>query len=176
MREITHLVVHGTMTNPKDPFQLDVLAAEHYKRGVRSPYADSRTAYHWIILRNGDLVIGRETHEPARLSGPLNDVALAVLLVGGLDDEGEPAPNYSAEQWHTLYLLCSLIAEDWPDLEVIGHRDVYSKPKGRDCPGFDAATYVSVSNAFGAEVKNEKEKPNFEYCSPPSPPRKDHTH
>ena len=143
-RTIEHLVVHATLTAPSEGFDFNQMVMSHYERGVRTPDPESRSAYHLVITRDGGLITGRRMSEPARLSGALNESAVAVCLVGGLTDEGEYAPNFTAEQWITLGKVYEDLLELYPGLYPLGHKDVSPRDGKNLCPSFDVATWASV--------------------------------
>ena len=149
MRDITHIVLHSTLQRPNEPFLWEELVADHHRRGVRSGAEGGPTAYHYTIERDGTVRTGRYHSQPARLSGNLSEEALAICMVGGLDSNGEPSPaSFSSEQWRALFDLVNHLLVQYPQVEIVGHRDVYDAPKANAlCPCFDAET-------FGAIIKN----------------------
>ena len=147
MREITKIVVHGTMTKPSFQFSVKELAAEHYRRGIRGSVKGSRTAYHHIITKDGVVHQGRSMEEPGRLCGGENENCIAILLEGGMDMSGRPSVHsYSDEQFDALHEIWMDTRYAFPDLEILGHRDVYETTEDRRiqriCPGFDVRTWA----------------------------------
>ena len=152
-RTISHLIVHATLTAPSEEFSFDRMVANHYERGVRTSNPDSRSGYHFVIQRDGSLITGRRMSEPARLSGALNESAVAVCLVGGLSESGEHFPSFTGAQVKSLGKIYDELRELYPDLVALGHRDVAAKGKPRVCPCFDVQTWA----VFHEEVQNDSE-------------------
>lgn len=145
LNQIDTIVIHSTLQRESETFYMEALAADHYRRGVRSGMG-SKTAYHYVILRDGDVIECRKWEEPVRLSGNVSENGLGICLVGGLNDEGEPGPGtYTTAQWKALFDLVNLIMVTFPRIEILGHRDVFvSSTKNGVCPAFDVPTFATV--------------------------------
>lgn len=102
MREIEHIVIHATGGGYGDPFSISDCARDHYKRGIRSTNPGSRTAWHFIIDRDGTCLMGRGLREPARLTNYLNNSAVAIALVGGVSYDKSEVERARPEQHRAL--------------------------------------------------------------------------
>lgn len=88
--------VVASMTPPLPDIGARQLAHSHLLQGY------SKLAVHYVIRRNGDIEAGRPLHERGALAGRANETAIQVCLVGGLDDNNEPANNFTPEQHNAL--------------------------------------------------------------------------
>jgi hypothetical protein len=140
MRSIEQIVVHCAATKPS----LDVGVAEirgwHKQRG----WAD--IGYHYVIRRNGEVEKGRPDAQPGAHVAGHNQRTLGVCMVGGLDADGNPAPDYTPEQWRSLReLLDDLQARyDVDEDGILGHRDFPGV--GKACPSFDVRRWWTTGD------------------------------
>jgi N-acetyl-anhydromuramyl-L-alanine amidase AmpD len=104
----------------------------HRERGF------SRIGYHWVIRRNGDIEAGRKPTCLGAHTVGFNHY-LGVCLVGGMGDSGQSDCNFTRAQWKSLENLVLGLTTAYPEIPVIGHRDVAAK----DCPTFDASAWWS---------------------------------
>jgi N-acetylmuramoyl-L-alanine amidase len=131
MRDIDFLVVHCAATKPK----MDIGAAEirkwHRDRGWND------IGYHYIIRRNGWIEKGRDDAISGAHVAGHNSHTLGICLVGGIDDDGHPEPNFTEEQFKSLNDLLNelLIKYDLMEDSILGHRDFPGV--GKACPSFD---------------------------------------
>lgn len=106
--------------------------------------------YHAVIRRNGDLELGRGWGEIGVHVGRAghNHDSVGVCLVGGLDEDGDAAPEYDPRQLETLRIVIDGLRNRYPSARVIGHRDFSPDLDGdgvverhefvKMCPSFDA--------------------------------------
>lgn len=66
----------------------------------------SMVGYHYVIRRDGRIETGRSEDVPS-IHDDLKRAkdSIAVCLVGGADERGGPANNFTPEQWSALCLL-----------------------------------------------------------------------
>jgi len=131
MRNITHLVVHCTAT----PQSATVASIQRYWRQVmrwRSP------GYHILVLPNGTAV--RLAPDEVTTNGVRghNATSLHVSYIGGVDANGRPLDNRTAEQKVALLRVITEWRALYPHATVQGHRDFPGVSKA--CPSFDART------------------------------------
>lgn len=131
-RRITHAVVHCAATRPS----LDVGAAEIRDWHVRGN-GWSDIGYHWVIRRNGLIEPGRDEGTAGAHVAGHNARTIGICLVGGLNQAGSPAPEYSAGQLTALTGLLKRIELIYPGVQILGHRDFPGVAKA--CPSFDVA-------------------------------------
>ena len=70
-----------------------------------------------------------------------NAHSIGVCYEGGLDEKGRADDTRTPAQKLTLYTLLVSLKQDYPDAEIVGHRDLPNVHK--DCPCFDARTAYS---------------------------------
>jgi N-acetylmuramoyl-L-alanine amidase len=131
LRRIEQVVVHCAATRPT----LDVGVKEIRQWHRQQDWSD--IGYHWVVRRDGTVEAGRrEELVGAHVLGH-NQHTIGICLVGGLDSTGEPAPEFTPEQFASLrVLLTEILARyDLPDEAVLGHRDFPGVSKA--CPSFD---------------------------------------
>ena len=131
-REIKKIVIHCADT----PSSMDIGAEE-----IKGWHTDlpprgngwSRIGYHYVIRRDGSLEYGvDETESGIHVRGHNAD-SIAICLVGG-----KPDANFTKNQWKTLENLVEYLAKKYPNVEVMGHRDLDSK---KTCPCFDVKAW-----------------------------------
>lgn len=124
----------------------------HIERGF------SEIGYHFVILRNGQLQIGRDINKVgahALPRDPYNTRGIGVCLVGGREGTGPNDPGASRDsngrwkrssdtftplQWDTYNRLIKAVNLVRPGCVFLGHRDV--DPSNRSDPEFDVRLYV----------------------------------
>lgn len=145
MRRIELLVVHCSATRPK----MDVGRAEinewHAARGW------GRIGYHYVIRRNGALETGREESEVGVHCKGHNSNSIGICMVGGVNDAGKAEDNFTPSQFATLHAMLLDLRADYPDAEILGHRDLSPDKDGdgivekwewvKDCPSFDVRAW-----------------------------------
>lgn len=152
-REVKYIVVHCSATKPSADIGRDEIDRWHKDRGWAG------IGYHFVIRRDGRLERGRPLNEDHVLSpsekgahvgvGGINSVSVGVCLVGGVDDQGKPASNYTEPQWNTLEALLAQLTTQFPSAEVKGHRDFDPR---KACPCFDAGElWRNVVNTMRAD-------------------------
>lgn len=138
-RDVTnYLVVHCSATKP----HMDIGEAEIREWHIQKGWAD--IGYNVVIRRDGRVEIGRPLdYRGAHVKGHNFD-SVGVCLVGGLDADGNPAPEYTPTQWISLKTTLDFLKTIWPEAEIVGHRDLIAPgdtPKA--CPSFDVKTWLS---------------------------------
>jgi N-acetyl-anhydromuramyl-L-alanine amidase AmpD len=133
-RVVRRIFIHCTATRPSQEYGLKEARADHLARGW------SDVGYHYIVRRDGTVEQGRpETVAGAHARGHNHD-SLGVALEGGIDEEGRPDCNYTADQWGSLRALVVGIQSRHKIGWIGGHRDVDSTKK---CPCFDARAWAN---------------------------------
>lgn len=154
-REATELiVVHCSATGP----QADIGAAQitqwHKQRGFDT------VGYHYVIRRNGTRETGRpESAIGAHVRGH-NSKSIGVCLAGGVDSQGKPHNNFTAEQFATLEALLRELKGRYPQARILGHRDLSPDKNGdgritpdefiKACPSFDVAQWLDQRQIVNA--------------------------
>ncbi len=129
MRTITHIVVHCTAT----PQTTTVESIQRHWRtvlGWRSP------GYHILVTPSGAAL--RLAPDSATTNGVRghNATSLHVSYIGGVDAQGRPRDNRTAEQKATMLRVITEWRSLYGGAKVCGHRDFAGVVKA--CPSFDA--------------------------------------
>jgi len=156
MRKINWLVIHTAATRPSMDVGVKEIRQWHKQRGF------STIGYHYVIRRDGRVEKGRsDAVVGAHVSGHNAD-SLGICLVGGVNENLEPANNYTEAQWKSLEVLLKNLSKKHPDAYVTGHRDFPGVNKA--CPCFDAEPWAASKgfktkrqrNAMLEELKGSK--------------------
>lgn len=135
MRPIDFIVIHCSATENG----LDIGRAEidswHRQRGFDG------IGYHFVIRCDGTIERGRSLDRIGAHAQGHNSYSIGVCLVGGLDANGDPDPEYSDEQWEALFVLVTALQMKHPTAIVLGHRDLPGVNKA--CPCFDTREWWS---------------------------------
>ena len=131
MRKIDLIVIHCSATRCNRSFPFEALDACHKAKGWKC------CGYHDYITRDGQLHIGRpEEMVGAHVGSRYNAHSIGVCYEGGLDEHGTPADTRTPAQKHALVALLRSLKADYPDAQILGHRDLPWVKKA--CPCFDA--------------------------------------
>lgn len=146
MRNIKLLVIHCSATPPSADIGVKTIEKWHRARGFRT------IGYHYVIRRDGSLENGRPEREAGAHVKGYNAASLGICLVGGVDERGNPEPNFTEEQIATLKALISDIKKRHNIRRICGHRDLSPDRDGdgivephewiKHCPCFDVDTFL----------------------------------
>lgn len=111
--------------------------------------------YHYLILPDGKVVVGRsEAIEGAHAYG-LNKESLGVCCIGNFDEQ-VPPPEQVASLVEVVSELC--VRFDIPSAHIIGHcdvREISEKAKATKCPGDNLYARLSAIRRY-VEIATEK--------------------
>lgn len=128
-----YLIVHCAATPP----DMDIGAAE-----IRRWHTENNgwrdIGYHLVIRRSGSLEVGRQLDDTGAHTAGMNSRSVGICLIGGVDDKGQPADNFTAAQRVTLDAALRMLVKAYPGAVVRGHRDFANKA----CPSFDAMEWA----------------------------------
>ena len=135
MRDIEMIIIHCSATPEGRDVSTDEIRSWHLDRGW------SDIGYHFVVELDGTVNDGR----PLEISGAHakghNSNSIGICYVGGLDESGEPKDTRTPEQEKALVELLENLKDQYPEAQIIGHRDVSDK----DCPCFDASEeYMNI--------------------------------
>lgn len=148
MKTIDAIVIHCSATRAGQDVHAGDIDKWHKERGFAC------IGYNFVVDLDGTVEVGRPLNRDgahcntAGLSGvAYNKHSIGICYVGGLDENGEPADTRTPEQKKTLANLVYKLIDEYPIIEVIGHRDA-SPDKNKDgkitpnewikqCPCFD---------------------------------------
>ncbi len=145
MRTIKYLVVHCTAT----PVTATIESIRHYWKDVlkwKNP------GYHYIIERDGQIVqLNQEENISNGVAGH-NRYSIHISYIGGVDENGKPLDNRTADQEKAMYEKLKELAAKYPDAEILGHRDFSPDKNGngmiesfewiKGCPCFDVTEWL----------------------------------
>lgn len=143
--DVRYIVIHCSATKAS----ADIGAAEIDKWHTAKGWEG--IGYHAVIRRSGKLEAGRDLSRTGAHVVGHNHESVGVCLVGGLDNTGKPADNFTPAQWETLAELVRDLSERFPFAAVVGHRDLSPDLNGdgviqpwewsKACPCFDAVAW-----------------------------------
>ena len=145
-RATKFLIIHCSATRPSLAAGAKEINLWHKARGWK------KIGYNFVLRRTGKLETGRGIDEVgAHAVGPApegetgnnwwNENAIAICWEGGVDEDNlGPEDNRTPEQVAGLIAFIKFAKSMYPDLKVIGHRDVPNVKKA--CPCFDVAAFV----------------------------------
>ncbi len=138
MRQINKIILHCSATRVSQDVGLDDINRWHKERGFKDHNGDGmHCGYHFLVLRNGDVVEGRPAWREGAHARGHNKYSIGICMIGGLDRSGNPESNYTYQQWAALYDLVERETRKHPDAEVCGHNDFSNKA----CPCFNASEW-----------------------------------
>lgn len=125
MRQINHIVVHCADT-PKDVhFDINNIRQWHLERGW------SDVGYHYIILLNGTIQLGRDLNTAGAHVKGYNKNSIGVCYIGGKGQD-----TRTVQQKASLVYLIATLRRIFTKAKVWGHRDFAGVTK--QCPSFNA--------------------------------------
>lgn len=167
--DIDAIVIHCSATRAG----MDVRAADidkwHKERGFTG------IGYHFVVDLDGRVEIGRPLPQDgahcntAGLSGKsYNKHSIGICYIGGLDRDGNPADTRTVAQKVALDDLVYRLIQEYPIVDVIGHRDASPDKDGdgvveqnewiKLCPCFDARAEFPVSICTAARKGSKTAK------------------
>lgn len=133
MRNINLIVIHCSATRCNKSFPVEALEACHRARGFKNGIG-----YHYYITRDGQLHPTRSEAVQGAHAKHYNKHSIGICYEGGLDEKGIPADTRTEAQKRALHALLASLKTDYPDAQILGHRDLPWVRKS--CPCFDAKT------------------------------------
>lgn len=149
------IVVHCSATRASMDIGVREISQWHVQRGFDT------VGYHYVIRRDGRLETGRpEGVIGAHVRGH-NARSIGICLAGGVDNQNQPADNFSAKQLTALETLLRELTSRYPQARVLGHRDLSPDLNGdgvitsnefiKVCPSFDVRAW---QHALGVARSN----------------------
>jgi N-acetyl-anhydromuramyl-L-alanine amidase AmpD len=148
-RKITDIVIHCSATKLGVKCNVEILDVWHKNRGFKKQQKSGHTCgYHFIILQNGEIEIGRYISEiGAHVSGH-NSNSIGICYVGGLNEQGKAEDTRTKEQKEAITWLLKELMKRYPEATIKGHRDFSKDLNGngiiepfewmKECPCFNA--------------------------------------
>ena len=156
MKTIDAIVIHCSATRANQDVRAADIDKWHKERGFAC------IGYNYVIDLDGTVETGRPlTRDGAHcntagLSGvSYNKHSIGICYVGGLDENGNAADTRTPEQKKALSELVYKLMEEYPIVEVIGHRDASPDKNGngvieqnewiKQCPCFDVRAEFPIA-------------------------------
>lgn len=147
-QNIDAIVIHCTASRAGQDLRAADIDKMHQERGF------AMIGYNYVVDLDGTVEDGRPLSRDgahcntAGLSGKsYNKHSIGIVYVGGLDENGNPADTRTPEQKRALADLVYRLINEYPIVEVIGHRDASPDKNGngqiernewiKQCPCFD---------------------------------------
>ena len=128
MRDIKRVILHCTATKEGQDISLETIRGWHV---VERNFSD--IGYHYVILLNGDIALGRNVFTQGAHTKGANKSSIGIAYVGGLDKDGEPKDTMSLYQDISFMRLFEALSVTFGKLDLHGHNEFSNKA----CPSFD---------------------------------------
>lgn len=156
MKIIDAIVIHCSATRAGQNIRASDIDKWHKERGF------AMIGYNYVVDLDGTIEEGRplsrdgaHCNTPGLSGKSYNKHSIGIVYVGGLDENGEPADTRTPEQKQALADLVYHLINEYPIVEVIGHRDA-SPDKNKDgkitpnewikqCPCFDVRAEFPIA-------------------------------
>ena len=138
MRKINLIVIHCSATRSDKNFSVEDLEACHLARGFRT------IGYHYYITKDGKIHPCRPEDMAGAHARRYNANSIGICYEGGLDRQGHPADTRTPAQKHAMHNLLKSLCTDYPDADIVGHRDLPWVRKA--CPCFDVKEWLKDIN------------------------------
>ena len=137
-RNISLIVLHCSATRVNQNFTIEQLEACHKARGFQT------IGYHFYITKDGTLYPGRPESQMGAHAKGFNAHSIGICYEGGLDEHGRCKDTRTLAQKVTMEELLQSLCVDYPDAEILGHRDLPGVHK--ECPCFDTRAWLKEIN------------------------------
>lgn len=136
---IRKIVLHSTATPAGRKVDKAEITRWHRGRG----FAD--IGYHYVIQLDGTVEKGRPDNRPGAHTLGHNSNSLGIVYAGGTKADGKTAEDTrTPAQLAAMEALIRKLKAEWPDAEVLGHRD--NAGARTACPSFDAKGWLKTLN------------------------------
>ncbi len=148
---IRRIFVHCSATRVGQDIDAATIRRWHLAKGWRD------IGYHFVIRLDGSIERGRPENVPGSHVAGFNTGSIALVYIGGLDAQGQPADTRTPAQLEAMERLVRELSQAYPDAEILGHRDVSPDRDGdgkverhewlKACPCFDVRAWWSGHNS-----------------------------
>lgn len=115
MRNIQYIAVHCTASHQSQT--IEGLKQEFKRKGWVNP------GYHYVISPDGKITQLLDEDKVSNGVKGFNSISINVAYIGGIDSNGKPIDNRSAEQKKSLRILLKMLHKKYPNAIIQGHRD-----------------------------------------------------
>ena len=130
-KETNYIIIHSTNTKPNVDLSARDIDEKHRKKGLL------KIGYHCVVKRDGTIDLGRPFSEIGAHLQNYDPESIGVCIVGGLNNRGIVAPDYTKEQFKSLFFLLNTLKYVYTKAKIVGHRDVDSG----ECPSFNVSEW-----------------------------------
>ncbi len=127
MRKINKIILHCSATKEGQSFTAKDIDMWHKQRGWKG------IGYHYVILLDGTLQIGRSESEIGAHTIGQNNNSIGICYIGGVDINEKPKDTRTDQQKNALKGLISDLLKKYPEATVHGHNEFANKA----CPCFN---------------------------------------
>lgn len=90
---------------------------EFKRKGWKNP------GYHYVVAADGKVTQMLLDEKISNGVKGFNSISINVAYIGGIDSNGKPIDNRSAEQKKSLRILLKMLHKKYPNAIIQGHRD-----------------------------------------------------
>jgi len=108
--------------------------------------------YGLVIRRDGRVEVGEDLKKAGAHAKGWNNKSIGIVLVGGVDEEGESENNFTEAQWAAAKHVFEFTTLLYPTADHVGHRDLSDDLDGdgriqkfefmKDCPCFSVQQWI----------------------------------
>lgn len=148
MKKIDAIIIHCSATKAGQDLHAKDIDRMHRARGF------NQIGYNYVIDLDGKVEEGRSLsidgahcNTKGFSDSSYNKHSIGICYIGGLDSKGNPVDSRTPAQKATLRQLVAKLCEEYPIVEVLGHRDTSPDLDGsgevepveyiKACPCFD---------------------------------------
>lgn len=142
MRVISKIIVHCSDTYSN----MDIGAREIHRWHTKER-GWAAIGYNDVIRRDGTLEPGRDLDQDGNTDEEIgahaarfNANSIGVCMIGGKGDNGRPEANFTMAQYRTLYEYLLKKKTQYPNADIVGHRDLPNVTKV--CPVFNVKAFM----------------------------------
>ncbi len=125
MRKINEIILHCSATEKGEEFDVSDIRRWHVHRGW------SDVGYHYIILLDGAVQVGRPLERQGAHVKGRNRNSIGICYIGGLKD-GKPFDTMNESQEKSFRILYDKLKDIFPEATLHGHNEFANKA----CPSF----------------------------------------
>ena len=136
MRDIDMIVVHCSGSRCDHRYTMKMLRYDHVHN---NGWTD--IGYHFYITLDGVVHACRPVERMGSHALGYNAHSIGICYEGGLDANGHPADTRTPAQKAAMRELLKSLCTDYPEAEILGHRDLPGVHK--ECPCFNVKKWLS---------------------------------
>lgn len=135
LRDINKIIIHCTATKENQSISVATIRQWHLDRGW------SDIGYHYIVLLDGSVQIGRPLERVGAHCKGYNKKSIGIAYVGGVESDGlTPKDTRNEKQKSGIKRIVKLLKTMFPDASIHGHNEFSNKA----CPSFDVQKEFNI--------------------------------